>query len=101
VTAWAVAAAYNRELAGRRKQALHTVLVRMAEEVVAPIEIAHKLAAGAVHSTEEVAAPIVAVHKAVVVVLVAVAHRVIEVARMAAVVADSDLAAAAGLDHKT
>jgi hypothetical protein len=93
VTAWAVAAAYNQELAGRRKQALHTGLVRTAEEVVAPIEIAH--------STKEVAAPIVAVHKAVVVVLVAVAHRVIEVARMAAVVADSGLAVAVGLDHKT
>ncbi len=67
--------ARNPELAERRKQVLHTVLER---------------------NPEEAAAPIVAVHKAV-----EVADRVVEVVRKAAVVADSDLAAAVGLDHKT
>jgi hypothetical protein len=65
-------------------QALHTVLERNPEEAAVPNEVDHMAAA--------VAAPIVVVHKAV---------EVVQVARMAAVVVDSDLAAAVGLDHKT
>jgi hypothetical protein len=87
VTVWAAVVAYNPGLVVRRKQVLHTVLARTAKEVVA-----HTVAAEAVqaaHSTVGVAAPIAVVHKAV------------EVARRAAVVVDSDLAAAVGLDHKT
>jgi len=92
VTARAVAAARNPELAVRRMQELHTVLERTAQEVVVPIVVVHKVpaeAAQVVHMAVAVAVPIVVVHK------------VVEVARMAAVVVDSDLAAAVGLDHKT
>lgn len=109
----------------RRIPGLHTELERTAQVVVAPIvedrkvvAAAHKVAAVAarvVHMAVAVAAPIVVVHKAVE--AVQVVHRVIaaaapivvvqkvvevvQVARMAAVVVDSDLAAAVGLDHKT
>jgi hypothetical protein len=96
VTSWAVVAAYNPVLVECRKQVLRSALERTAKEVVDPIVVDHKVAAEAVHSTKVVAAPIVVVHMAA-----EVAHRVVAVDRRAIVVADSDLAAAAGLDHKT
>ena len=106
-------------------QELRTVLERTAREVVAPIvvdhtavAVVHKVAvevAQVDHMAVEAAVPIVVVHK--VVEAVQAAHRVVEaavpivvvhkavevvqVARMAAVVVDSDLAAAVGSDHKT
>ena len=98
MTVRAVAAARNPELPVRRMQELRTVWERTAQEVAVPIvvhrvvEVVHKVAAEAVrvvHRVVAAAAPIVVVHK------------VVEVARMAAVVVDSDLAAAVGLDHKT
>ena len=86
--AWAVVAAYNPGLVVLRIPVLHTVLARTAKEVVVPIVVAHKVVE-VVHKAVEVAAPIVVVHK------------VVEVAHWAAVVVDSNLAAAVGLDHKT
>ena len=83
----------------RHKRVKHTVLGRNPEEAAVPIEVAHKVAAEAVrvvHSTEEVAVPIAVVHKAI-----EVADRVVAVARKAAAVAETALAAAADLDHKT
>jgi hypothetical protein len=80
-------------------QELHTVSERTAQEVAVPIvvdhtavAVVHKVAAEAAQSMVGVAVPIVVVHKAV---------EVVQVARMAAVVVDSDLAAAVGLDYKT
>ena len=114
--AWVVAVARNPELVERRMQELRTVLEHTAREVVVPIVVAHT----AVETVHTVAAEAVQVdHMAVAVVhkaaaeaaqvdymAVAVAapivvHKVVEVARMAAGVVDSDLAAAVGLDHKT
>ena len=101
MTVRAVAAVRNPELAVRRMLVIHTVWERTAQEVVVPIvvhrvvEVVHKVAAEAarvVHRVVAAAAPIVVVHKAV---------EVVQVARMATVVVDSDLAAAVGLDHKT
>ncbi len=91
MTVRAVAAVRNPELAVRRMQELRTVWERTAQEVAVPIVVVHKVieAAQVVHMAVAVAVPIVVVHK------------VVEVARMAAVVVDSDLAAAGGLDHKT
>lgn len=99
MTVRAVAAVRNPELAVRRMLVQHTVWERTAQEVVVPIVVVrtavaavHKVAVGAGlvdHMAVEAAVPIVVVHK------------VVEVARMAAVVVDSDLAAAVGSDHKT
>jgi hypothetical protein len=83
-------------------QELRTVWERTAQEVAVPIvvdhtavAVVHKVAAEVAqtaHSMVGVAVPIVVVHKAV---------EAVQVARMAAVVVGSDLAAAVGLDHKT
>jgi hypothetical protein len=78
LTALAVAAAYNPELAVLHK-ALHTVL----ERIAVAEEVARKVVAEAVQSTKEVVAPLVVVRK-----VVEVAHRVAVVAGV-------------GLDHKT
>jgi hypothetical protein len=108
VTFWAALVAYNPGLVEHHKQVQHTVLERNPEEAAAPTEVARKVAAEAVpvvHSTEEAVAPIVVVHKEVEVVhkvaaeadqavQMAVAHKVIEAVAQ-------DLAAGAGLDHKT
>lgn len=117
--------ARNPGLVVRRMQVLHTVWERTVQEAAVPIvvvhmvvAVVHKEAAEAVqaaHMAVAVAAPIVVVHKAVE--AVQAVHRVVEaavpivvvqkvvevvqVARMAAVVVDSDLAAVVGLDHKT
>jgi hypothetical protein len=110
VTAWAVAAAHNPELVVRRMQELRTVWERTAQEVVVPIvvvhrvvEVVHKVAAEAVQVAHKVAAEAArVVHRVVAAAApIVVVHKVVEVARMAAVVVDSDLAAAVGLDHKT
>ena len=99
MTAWAVAAAHNPGLVVRRMQVLRTVLEHTAQEVVAPIVVVHT-AVAVVHKVAAEAAQVdrMAVEAAVPIVVV---HKVVEVARMAAVVVDSDLAAAVGLDHKT
>ena len=91
MTVRAVAAVRNPELAVRRMLVQHTVWERTAQEVVVPIVVVRTaVGAGLVdHMAVEAAVPIVVVHK------------VVEVARMAAVVVDSDLAAAVGSDHKT
>jgi len=78
-------------------QVLHTVLERNPEEVARKVAVE---VVQAVHSTVEVAVPIVVVHKAVEVArkvaaeAVPVVHKVIEAVA-------PDLAAEAGLDHKT
>ena len=93
--------AYNPGLlAERRKQVQHTVLERNPEEAAAPIEVAHRVAVEAVHSTEEAVAPIVVVHKEVEVVHKEAAEAV-QAAHMAVEAAAPNLAAAVGLDHKT
>ena len=76
MTALAVVVAYNLELAGRRKQALHTVSEGNPEEAVVPI-VVHTEAVGVVQAV----------------------RMAVEVAHMEA--AAPNLAAEAGLDHKT
>jgi len=76
------------------------VLERNPEEAAAPIEVAHRVAVEAVHSTEEAVAPIVVVHKEVEVVHKEAAEAA-QAVHMAVEAAAPNLAAAVGLDHKT
>lgn len=99
MTVRAVGAVRNPELAVCRMLVQHTVWERTAQEVVVPIVVDH-MAVGAVHKVAAEAARVV--HRVVAVAApIVVVHKVVEVARMAAVVVDSDLAAAVGSDHKT
>ena len=104
--ALAVVVAYNLELAGRRKQALHTVSEGNPEEAVVPI-VVHMEAVGVVRMAVEVAHMEVA-EVAVPIVVRMEAAGVVQAVRMAVEVAHKDmeaaapnLAAEAGLDHKT
>lgn len=112
--AWAVVR--NPELVERRMQELRTVLERTALGVVVPIVVVHTAVAVdhtvvaavaqvdhmvAVEAAHTVVAQVDHMAAVAVAVPIVVVHKVVEVARMAAVVVDSNLVAAAGLDHKT
>ena len=96
--------AYNPGLlAGCRKQVQHTVLERNPEEAAAPTEVARKEVVEAVHMAVEVVAPL-AVHKGIEVArkeVAEVVHMAVEVVHRDIEAAAQNLAAEAGLDHKT
>ena len=106
--ALAVVVVYILVPAGRRKQALHTVLERNPEEAAGVVRVAHTEAAGVVHMavvvahTEAagVAVPIV-VHKEAAEVVLVARMAVVVAHKEAAEVAVPNLAVAVGLDHKT
>ena len=98
--------AYNPGLAERHKQVHHTVLERNPEEAAAPTEVAHKEVVEvvqAVHMAVEVVAPL-AVHKGIEVArkeVAEVVHMAVEVVHRDIEAVAQNLAAEAGLDHKT